>query len=70
MPEEHQTIAKIEHGIRRIGFPLIGIGGIIYEELTTVDPLLLGAYLALTGLGATTWVRDYYAKKGGGNDTR
>lgn len=70
MADPHPTIEKFEHGIKRIGFPLIGIAGIIYEELTTVDPLLLGAYLALTGLGATTWVRDYYAKRGGGNDSR
>lgn len=58
-------IIKIESYIRRIGFPLFGIAGIFWEEFTDSDPLLIGAYLALAGLGVTPWVRDYFQKKDG-----
>lgn len=60
------NVEKIEHLIRRVGFPVVGLAGIIYEELRPpVDPLLIGAYLALMGFGGLGWVRDMYAKKGG-----
>jgi hypothetical protein len=61
------TIDGIEHGIRRVLFPVIGLLGLVYEELSPpVDPVLVGAYLALMGFGALPWVKDFYARKGGG----
>jgi hypothetical protein len=63
----HKTIEAIEHGIRRVLFPVIGLLGLAYEELSPpVDPVLVGAYLALMGFGAIPWVKDYYTRKGGG----
>lgn len=47
-----------EHWIRRVCFPLFGLAGIVYEELTVADPLLIGAYLALAGFGSIPWLRD------------
>jgi hypothetical protein len=65
--DPHRLIEKIEYTIRRVGFPLVGIAGIVYEELSPpVDPLLLGAYLALLGFGGLGWVRDVYTRRGGG----
>jgi len=57
-------VRSVEHWIRRVGFPLFGLGGIIWEELTTADPLLIGTYLALAGFGSVPWLRDIY-KRGG-----
>ena len=63
----HAVIDTVEHGIRRVLFPILGLAGIVWEELTPPsDPVLIGAYLALMGFGAIPWVRDYYIREGGG----
>lgn len=65
--DPHRLVEKVEHTIRRVAFPVFGIAGLVWEELNPpVDPILVGAYLALLGFGGLGWVRDVYMKKGGG----
>lgn len=60
----------MEGFIRRLVLPVVGIAGIIYEELRPpVDAALLGVYLSLVGLGAVPWLRDVAGRRGD-NDPR
>lgn len=58
-------VAFAESVIRRIGFPMAGIAGIIYASITGPDPLLIATYLALAGYGGLPWVRDAAVRKEG-----
>lgn len=54
----------MEGFIRRVILPVVGVAGIIYEELRPpVDAALLGVYLSLVGLGAVPWVRDLAGRR-------
>lgn len=60
----------MEGFIRRLILPLVGIAGIIYEELQGgVDAALLGVYLSLVGLGAVPWVRDLAGRRNSDGST-
>jgi hypothetical protein len=66
MNREH-NFDCIETAIRKIVFPVVGVAGIIYEELQgDVDAALLGVYLSLVGLGAVPWVRALGERKPNG----
>ena len=67
----HDCIDTPEKFIRKLVVPLVGVFGILFEELreTSSDPALLGVYLSLIGLGATPWLRYFGSRRADADDT-
>lgn len=57
----------IEFTIKRVLVPVVGLGGILYEEIVPpIDVPLIIAYIAMLGLAGPAIVDTVLTTKGGG----